>query len=305
MAWPIPGVGIDDPEALYCPIFSAHAYLLGKKEHLMIVPRFENDPIKLAEPAFRKIYLETTPLLLPDGSPMPVAHELWIRLVSNMPTQVIWPSLGWKPFRSQDKRLQVTVLVAIWEASDLDFQTLMDLPPSSLCFILVLHWLRRKERFRRSVRSFLIDHRVGWTVPTLDRLIWKIGKFLVSLPPMFVWDISQACFHSDWLVISQSDNSFENIWKLINFGEWMTCQFQNRWQRARWYSEMFSQSSLVDFSGWFRSVAPLFKTMDLLPDMMFDGMVFQKKYEKGRINLFVILTMLEKTNSIYQPGRVW
>ena len=23
-----------------------------------------------------------------------------------------------------------------------------------------------------------------------------------------------------------------------------------------------------------------FKTMDLLPDMMFDGMVFQKKYEK-------------------------
>ena len=83
MAWPIPGVGIDDPEALYCPIFSAHAYLLGKKEHLMIVPRFENDPIKLAEPAFRKIYLETTPLQLPDGSPMPVAHELWIRLVSN------------------------------------------------------------------------------------------------------------------------------------------------------------------------------------------------------------------------------
>ena len=89
MAWPIPGVGIDDPEALYCPIFSAHAYLLGKKEHLMIVPRFENDPIKLAEPAFRKIYLETTPLQLPDGSPMPVAHELWIRLVSNTPTQVI------------------------------------------------------------------------------------------------------------------------------------------------------------------------------------------------------------------------
>ena len=83
MAWPIPGVGIDDPEALYCPIFSAHAYLLGKKEHLMIVPRFENDPIKLAEPAFRKIYLETTPLQLPDGSPMPVAHELWIRIVSN------------------------------------------------------------------------------------------------------------------------------------------------------------------------------------------------------------------------------
>ena len=31
-----------------------------------------------------------------------------------------------------------------------------------------------------------------------------------------------------------------------------------------------------------------FKTMDLLPDMMFDGMVFQKKYEKGRFYLFVI-----------------
>ena len=64
LAWPIPGVGIDDPEALYCPIFSAHAYLLGKKEHLMIVPRYESDPIKLAEPAFRKIYLETCPLSL-------------------------------------------------------------------------------------------------------------------------------------------------------------------------------------------------------------------------------------------------
>ena len=31
-----------------------------------------------------------------------------------------------------------------------------------------------------------------------------------------------------------------------------------------------------------------FKTMDLLPDMMFDGMVFQKKYEKGWFYLFVI-----------------
>ena len=75
---------------------------------------------------------------------------------------------------------------------------------------------------------------------------------------MFVWDISQARFHfskSDWLVISESENRFENNSKLINFGEWMTCQFQNRWQRARWYLEMFSQSSLVDFSGWFRSVA--------------------------------------------------
>ena len=76
---------------------------------------------------------------------------------------------------------------------------------------------------------------------------------------MFVWDISQARFHfskSDWQAISESENWFENNSKLINFGEWMTCQFQNRWQRARWYSEMFSQSSLVDFSGWFRSVAP-------------------------------------------------
>ena len=26
-----------------------------------------------------------------------------------------------------------------------------------------------------------------------------------------------------------------------------------------------------------------FKTVDLLPDLMFDGMVFQKKYEKARL----------------------
>ena len=26
-----------------------------------------------------------------------------------------------------------------------------------------------------------------------------------------------------------------------------------------------------------------FKTVDLLPDLMFDGMVFQKKYEKARM----------------------
>jgi len=101
MSWPIPGSGIEDPEGLYCPIFSAHAYLLGKKEHLMVVPRFESDPIKLAEPAFRNIVLETKQLKLPDGSDMPNAHELWI---------------------SQDKRLQITVLVSIWEATELDFQ---------------------------------------------------------------------------------------------------------------------------------------------------------------------------------------
>ena len=35
---------------------------------------------------------------------------------------------------------------------------------------------------------------------TLNRLIWKIGKFLVSLPPMFVWDISQARFHRPFLI---------------------------------------------------------------------------------------------------------
>ena len=38
-----------------------------------------------------------------------------------------------------------------------------------------------------------------------------------------------------------------------------------------------------------------FKTMDLLPDMMFDGMVFQKKYEKGWFYLFVIGQNVGKT----------
>ena len=113
-------------------------------------------------------------------------------------------SLSWKPFRSQDKRLQVTVLVAIWEASDLDFQTLMDLPPSSLCFILVLHWLRRKERFYFPTDPWVSPLAPDWSIDkmdspiTLDRLIWKIGKFSVSLPPMFVWDISQARFLIGW-----------------------------------------------------------------------------------------------------------
>ena len=101
MSWPIPGCGIEDPEALYCPIFHAHAYLLGKKRHLMVVPRFESDPIKLAEPAFRNIILETKPLRLPDGTPMPNAHDLWI---------------------SQDKTLQIMAMVSIWDATDLDFQ---------------------------------------------------------------------------------------------------------------------------------------------------------------------------------------
>ena len=113
-------------------------------------------------------------------------------------------SLSWKSFRSQDKRLQVTVLVAIWEASDLDFQTLMDLPPSSLCFILVLHWLRRKERFYFPTDPWVSPLAPDWSIDkmdspiTLDRLIWKIGKFSVSLPPMFVWDISQARFLIGW-----------------------------------------------------------------------------------------------------------
>lgn len=214
MAWPIPGVGIDDPEALYCPIFSAHAYLLGKKEHLMIVPRFENDPIKLAEPAFRKIYLETTPLQLPDGSPMPVAHELWI---------------------SQDKRLQVTVLVAIWEASDLDFQTLMDLPPSSLCFILVLHWLRRKA----------------------DMKDWEVFSFLATHVRMRHFSVDQL-WRMDDMSISKSLTARSVVLGNV---------FSKLIGRFLW---------LVSLCG-----AP-FKTMDLLPDMMFDGMVFQKKYEKAR-----------------------
>jgi hypothetical protein len=80
MSWPIPGSGIEDPESLYGPIFSAHAYLLGKKNHLMVVPRFEFDStgIKLAEPAFKNINIETKPLTLPDNSKIPNAHDLWI-----------------------------------------------------------------------------------------------------------------------------------------------------------------------------------------------------------------------------------
>lgn len=214
MAWPIPGVGIDNPEALYCPIFSAHAYLLGKKRHLMIVPRFEDDPIKLAEPAFQKIYLDTTPLQLPDGSPMPVAHELWI---------------------SQDKRLQVTVLVAIWEASDLDFGTLMDLPPSSLCFILVLHWLRRKA----------------------DMKDWEVFSFLATHVRMRHFSVDQL-WRMDDMSISKSLTARSVVLGNV---------FSKLIGRFLW---------LVSLCG-----AP-FKTMDLLPDLMFDGMVFQKKYEKAR-----------------------
>jgi hypothetical protein len=214
MAWPIPGVGIDDPEALYCPIFSAHAYLLGKKNHLMIVPRFESDPIKLAEPAFRKIYLETQPLKLPDGSPMPVAHELWI---------------------SQDKRLQVTVLISIWDAADLDFQTLMDLPASSLCFILVLHWLRRKA----------------------DMKDWEVFAFLATHVRMRHFSVDQL-WRMDDMSISKSLTA-----RSVCLGN----VFSKLIGRFLW---------LVSLCG-----AP-FKTVDLLPDLMFDGMVFQKKYEKAR-----------------------
>jgi hypothetical protein len=75
-----PFEGIDDPEGLYVPIFSAHAYLLGKSSHLMIVPRYEFDQsgIKLAEPAFRNINIITKQYKLPDNTPLPNAHELWI-----------------------------------------------------------------------------------------------------------------------------------------------------------------------------------------------------------------------------------
>lgn len=62
LAWPVPGSGIDDPEGLYRHIFEAHAYLLGKDHHLMVVPRFESDPIQLAEPAFRHISLKPATL---------------------------------------------------------------------------------------------------------------------------------------------------------------------------------------------------------------------------------------------------
>jgi len=215
MAWPIPGVGIDDPEGLYCPIFSAHAFLLGKKEHLMIVPRFESDPIKLAEPAFRKIYLETKPLSLPDGSPMPVAHELWI---------------------SQDKKLQVTALISIWDASDLDFDTLMDLPPSSLCFILVLHWLRRKA--------------------TMED--WEVFSFLATHVRMRHFSVDQL-WRMDDMSISKSLTARSVVLGNV---------FSKLIGRFLW---------LVSLCG-----AP-FKTVDLLPDLMFDGMVFQKKYEKARL----------------------
>ena len=97
-------------------------------------------------------------LSLPDGSPMPVAHELWI---------------------SQDKKLQVTALIAIWDAADLDFDTLMDLPPSSLCFILVLHWLRRKATMEDwEVFSFLATH-VRMRHFSVDQL-WRMDDMSIS-----------------------------------------------------------------------------------------------------------------------------
>ena len=181
----------------------------------MIVPRFESDPIKLAEPAFRKIYLETKPLSLPDGSPMPVAHELWI---------------------SQDKKLQVTALIAIWDASDLDFNTLMDLPPSSLCFILVLHWLRRKA--------------------TMEN--WEVFSFLATHVRMRHFSVDQL-WRMDDMSISKSLTARSVVLGNV---------FSKLIGRFLW---------LVSLCG-----AP-FKTVDLLPDLMFDGMVFQKKYEKARL----------------------
>jgi len=215
MSWPIPGSGIEDPEGLYCPIFSAHAYLLGKKEHLMVVPRFESDPIKLAEPAFRNIVLETKQLKLPDGSDMPNAHELWI---------------------SQDKRLQITVLVSIWEATELDFQTLMSMVPATLCFLLVLHWVRRKTNMEDwEVLAFLATH-VRMRHFTCDQ-IWRMNDMTIA-----------KGLTSRSVVLA---NVFA---KLMGRYLWM-----------------------ISLCG-----AP-FKTVDLLPDLMFDGMIFQKKYEQARL----------------------
>lgn len=214
MAWPVPGSGIDDPEGLYCPIFSAHAYLLGKKKHLMVVPCFENDPIKLAEPAFRNINLETKTLKLPDGSVMPNAHELWI---------------------SQDKRLQIMALVSIWDATDLDFQTLMSMVPATLCFLLVLHWVRRKTDMEDwEVLAFLATH-VRMRHFTCDQ-IWRMNDMNISKG-----------------LTSRSVVLANVFGKLMGRFLWM-----------------------VSLCG-----AP-FKTVDLLPDLMFDGMIFQKKYEQAR-----------------------
>jgi len=214
LAWPVPGSGIDDPEGLYRHIFEAHAYLLGKDHHLMVVPRFESDPIQLAEPAFRHISLKPATLTLPDGSAMPKAHELWI---------------------SQDKQLQCAALVSIWEANDLDFQTLMSMVPASLCFLLVLHWVRRKANMEE----------------------WEVLAFLATHARMRHFTCDQ-------------------IWRMndMKVAEGVSC-------RSVVLANVFSK--LMGRFLWMASLcgAP-FKTVDLLPDLMFDGMIFQKKYEQAQ-----------------------
>jgi len=213
LAWPVPGCGIEEPEELYRHIFEAHAYLLGKDNHLMVVPRFESDPIQLAEPAFRHISLKPASLKLPDGTAMPKAHELWI---------------------SQDKQLQCAALVSIWEANDLDFQTLMSMVPASLCFLLVLHWVRRKANMEEwEVLAFLATH-ARMRHFTCDQ-IWRMNDMKVA--------VGVSC-------------------------------------RSVVLANVFSK--LMGRFLWMASLcgAP-FKTVDLLPDLMFDGMIFQKKYEQA------------------------
>jgi len=216
MSWPVPGAGIPSSIDLYGPIFSAHATLLGKKEHNMIIPRFERDPIRLAEPAFRNIKLKPAKLSLPDGTKLPDAHELWI---------------------SQDKRLQVMALITIWEATDLDFETLMKMVPATLTFLLVLHWIRRKCNMQDwEIYAFLATH-VRMRHFTCDQ-IWRMDDIMVAKG------------------ITPRSIVLANVFsKLMGRFLWM-----------------------VSLCG-----SP-FKTVDLLPDLMFDGMIFQKKYEQARVS---------------------
>ncbi|CAG5094424.1 Oidioi.mRNA.OKI2018_I69.XSR.g13544.t2.cds [Oikopleura dioica] len=216
MSWPCPGAGIPSSVELYGPIFSAHATLLGKKKHHMIIPRFENEPIRLADPAFKNITLKPAKLCFPDGTKLPDAHELWI---------------------SQDKRMQVMALITIWEATDLDFETLMTMVPATLTFLLVLHWVRRKCNMEDwEIYAFLATH-VRMRHFTCDQ-IWRMDDIMVAKG------------------ITTRSIVLANVFsKLMGRFLWM-----------------------VALCG-----SP-FKTVDLLPDLMFDGMIFQKKYEQARLS---------------------
>ena len=130
---------------------------------------------------------------------------------------------------------------------------------------------------------------------------WEVFSFLATHVRMRHFSGSFS-FKSGWLVMSQSEDWIENNWKLINFGEWMTCQFQNRWQRARWYSEMFSQSSLVDFSGWSRSVAPPSRQWIFYPIWClmewFSKRSMKRDHPVSPNHIFANFTILAKTNPI-------